>query len=380
MSTASNTGTAILGAGIFAKEAHLPALQALGPLAPKLKAIYSRSEKSAREFAAEATTLLNATPDVYFDGNPSSNLDALLARSDISSVIIILPITQQPSIILKALAAGKHVLSEKPVSADVASGATLIAQYEAQFKPKGLVWRVAENHEAEPGHIAAGRAIAAGKIGKVIFFSSRAVNFIDQDSKWYKTPWRTVPDYQGGFLLDGGVHFVAALRVILPSAMTHLSGFASLNKDWLAPHDTINATIKAADGSHGTFELSFAAPSPSRSDAGGGIIITGTDGWLQVQQMQARDFVHNAEKRVFRITVKSATRDANGVLGPEKEEVIDEPIRGVEMEQASFFAALGGKDDGLGSPLGALKDVAVIEAALTSDGKLMDLEKLIGYF
>src|SRR5882757_7175766 len=116
--------------------------------------------------------------------------------------------------------------------------------------------------------------------------------------------------------------------------MTHLSGFASLNKDWLAPHDTINATIKAADGSHGTFELSFAAPSPSRSGAGGGggIIITGTDGWLQVQQMQARDFVHNTEKRIFRITVKSATRDANGVLGPEKEEVIDEPIRGVEME------------------------------------------------
>ncbi|OAX32162.1 NAD(P)-binding protein [Rhizopogon vinicolor AM-OR11-026] len=382
MSTTSNTGTAILGAGIFAKEAHLPALQALGPLAPKLKAIYSRSEKSAREFAAEATTLLNTTPDVYFDGNPSSNLDALLARSDISSVIIILPITQQPSIILKALAAGKHVLSEKPVSADVASGAALIAQYEAQFKPKGLVWRVAENHEAEPGHIAAGRAIAAGKIGKVIFFSSRAVNFMDQDSKWYKTPWRTVPDYQGGFLLDGGVHFVAALRVILPSSMTHLSGFASLNKNWLAPHDTINATIKAADGSHGTFELSFAAPSPSRSGAGGGggIIITGTDGWLQVQQMQARDFVHNTEKRIFRITVKSATRDANGVLGPEKEEVIDEPIRGVEMEQASFFAALEGKDDGLGSPFGALKDVAVIEAALTSDGKLMDLEKLIGYF
>jgi len=164
--------------------------------------------------------------------------------------------------------------------------------------------------------------------------------------------------------------------------MTHLSGFASLNKDWLAPHDTITTTIKNADGSHGTFELSFAAPSPSRSAAsgGGGIIITGTDGWLQVQQTQARDSVHNVEKPIFRITIKSATRDVNGVLGPEKEEVIDEPIRGVESEQASFFAALEGNDDGLGSPLGALKDVAVIEAALTSDGKLIDLEKLVGHF
>ena len=214
------SGTAILGAGIFAKEgihhdyaylilkvhsltvvqlAHLPALKALGSLAPKLKAVYSRSEKSARLLAAEVVTILNTTPDVYYDDDPSSNLDVLLARPDISSVIIVLPITQQPSIVLKALAAGKHCLSEKPISADVASGIKLIAQYEDEFKPRGLVWRVAENYEAEPGHIAAGRAIAAGKIGKVIFFESRTVNYIDQDSKWYKTPWRTIPDVSSLF-------------------------------------------------------------------------------------------------------------------------------------------------------------------------------------
>lgn len=173
------------------------------------------------------------------------------------------------------------------------------------------------------------------------------------------------------------MHSVAALRVILPSEMTHMSGFASLNKEWLVPHDTINTIIKNADGSHGIFELSFAAPSPSRSDAGRGIVITGTDGWLEVQQTLARDLIRNVEKPIFRVTIKSATRDADGVLGPEKEEVIDEPIRGVELEQASFFAALDGKDDGLGSPLGTLKDVAVIEAALTSGGELIDLEKLI---
>ncbi|KAG1850817.1 hypothetical protein DFJ58DRAFT_914623 [Suillus subalutaceus] len=196
--SASNIGTAIVGAGIFAKEA-------LGPLAPKLKAIYLRSEKSARELAAQATALLDTTPDVYFDGNTSFNLDALLA-------------------------------SEKPVAADVASGVKLIAQYEAQYKPKGLVWRVAENSEAEPGHIAAGRAIAAGKIGKRhFFFSSRTVNFMDRDTKWYTSTWRRF----GLCLrfnrisireLDTGVRSVAALRVILPSAMTRLSGFASLNQ------------------------------------------------------------------------------------------------------------------------------------------------------
>ncbi|KAH7883142.1 hypothetical protein F5I97DRAFT_181984 [Phlebopus sp. FC_14] len=378
MSAVLNSGVAILGSGIFAKEAHLPALESIGPLAPKLKAVYSRSEKSAHDLADEAAAKLRTIPDIYHDGSPAVNLDALLARSDISTVIIVLPITLQPSIVLKALEAGKHVISEKPIAPDVASGVKLITAYEKDYKPKGLIWRVAENWEVEPGYVAAGHAIRAGKIGKVVFFNMRIINYMNQDSKWYKTPWRTVPDYQGGFLLDGGVHSAAALRVMLPSRMTHLSGFASLNVEWLAPHDTINTIIKLADGSHGIFELSFAAPNTSRT-VGNGATITGTDGYLTVGQARVRDPITGGDKTIFRITIKSVTKGEDGKPGSEKEEVIDEPSRGVELELASFFAAaLAGNDDGMGNPRGALQDVAVIEAALNSAGSLIDLEKLIG--
>lgn len=137
---------------------------------------------------------LSSPPGVYHDGDASGNLDALLARSDINAVIILLPITAQPDVIVKALAAGKHVLSEKPVAKDVATGLALIKEYEQKFKANGLVWRVAENFESEPGYRAAGKAIREGKIGKVAFFKLQAVNYIDKDSKWYKTPWRTVPE------------------------------------------------------------------------------------------------------------------------------------------------------------------------------------------
>lgn len=98
------------------------------------------------------------------------------------------------AIILKSLAAGKHVISEKPVGPDVASGAELIKTYFDQYQLKGLIWRVAENYEAEPGIRAAAEAIRDGKIGKVQAFSVRVVGFIDESSKFYKTSWRTVPD------------------------------------------------------------------------------------------------------------------------------------------------------------------------------------------
>lgn len=155
--------------------------------------MYSRSEKSSHEFSDAAAAALGLTPAIYHDGDPAMNLDALLARADITAVIVVLPITLQPSIILKALAAGKHVLSEKPVAPDVAGGISLISTYNEKYR-KNLVWRIAENYEAEPGFRKAGELIATGKIGKVNFFRAVVMNYIDVDNKWYKTPWRTVPD------------------------------------------------------------------------------------------------------------------------------------------------------------------------------------------
>ncbi|KAF8889724.1 hypothetical protein CPB84DRAFT_1837527 [Gymnopilus junonius] len=328
-------GIAILGAGIFAKEA-LP-----------LKAVYSRSEKT-------------------------TDLDALLARTDITAVIVVLPITLQPSIILKALAAGKHVLSEKPVAPDVKQGLDLIATYEQVYKPKGLIWRIAENFEAEPGYRTAGEVIRSGKIGDVIFFKAVATNYIDKESKWYKTPWRTVPDYQGGFLLDGGVHTIAALRTMLPGPLTHLSAFSSLNKDYLKPHDTIQAVVKSGDSFHGIVELTWAFPTPTRPQTDA-FVITGSTGWLSVNQVSKP-----GSGPVYRIVVKSVHKP-NGQPEVEKEEVIEVPSKGVAAELSSFFDKIAGKADvvELGEPLGALEDVAFIQAALNSNGELVDLVKLV---
>ncbi|KZP29864.1 oxidoreductase family protein [Athelia psychrophila] len=361
-------GIAVLGAGLFATLAHLPAIASLGRETPVLlKAVYSRSERSAQNLAATASELKLGKPAVYHDGDASANLDTLLGRSDISAVIVALPITQLPGVIIEALAAGKHVLSEKPVAPDVKTGAMLLATYNSQHKPKGLKWRVAENFEAEPGFRAAGKAIRDGKIGKVICFSSRVVDYIDKTSPCYLAPWRNIPDHQGGFVLDIGVHSAAVLRVILPSPITHISGFASLNKDYLAPHDTIHTIMRCADGSQGIFELSFAAPFPSLTQAGNGVTVTGTCGWLLVTQNQD----------VITTTIRSMTK-VDGELESEKEEVIEEKNwRGVECELKSFLNVIAGEDDGLGNPLGALRDVAIIQAALNSQGKLVDLDKLI---
>ena len=160
--------------------AYLPALKNLSSSA-RLVAVYSRSRKSATDTAdvAKALLQLDNAPDVYCDED--QGVEPLLARADIKAVIIALPITLQPTFIVKCLKAGKHVLSEKPVAKDVQSGLDLIALYEENFKPKSLVWRVAENWEAEPGVRRAAQIIKDGRIGDVRFFRLTSVGYVGLD-------------------------------------------------------------------------------------------------------------------------------------------------------------------------------------------------------
>jgi predicted dehydrogenase len=396
-------GIALLGAGIFAKEAHLPALAALGTSAPPLLAVYSRSRSSAQSLAdaaKETLSYLNAPPDVFYDvdavagtTNEKTGLDALLARSDISAVLVVLPITLQPEIVRKALKAGKHVLSEKPVAPDVKSGLEIIGEYRKEFQKQGLVWRVAENWEAEPAYRKVGAAIKEGVIGDVKWFKSSVWNFVDASSKWYKTPWRTVPEYQGGFLLDGGVHTAAMIRGMLPVVPTHLTGFAALNKAILAPHDTIHSVLKAVgkdkDGKEttlftGTSDMTFASPTETRPP-GDALIIAGTKGWISVNTTYHNGNPFIRARTVKRVKKGSKETISNGEEDEEEdqEEVIETPGSGVRVEFQAFFGAVEnvarGQEavDNLGDPTHALWDVAFIEAALKSDGRLFDFGKLL---
>lgn len=60
-------------------------------------------------------------------------------------MIIALPILSQPKYIEAALSAGKHVLSEKPIAADIKRAEKLLAYYKSDKVKGGATWGVAEN-------------------------------------------------------------------------------------------------------------------------------------------------------------------------------------------------------------------------------------------
>jgi predicted dehydrogenase len=68
-----------------------------------------------------------------------------------------------------------------------------------------------------------------------------------------------MPRYQGGFLLDGGVHFIAGTRLLLGpgNEPIKVSAFTSQVQKHLPPVDTVDAIWKLKSGASGTFSVSF---------------------------------------------------------------------------------------------------------------------------
>ncbi|KAL2134075.1 hypothetical protein VTI74DRAFT_1071 [Chaetomium olivicolor] len=339
-------GIALLGAGIFAREEHLPAIEANPALT--LKAVYSRSQQSAEALAAGSKDPSSVA--IYFDtpAVEGKSLDDLLRRDDIAAVDIVLPILHQPGVVEKAIKAGKHVLSEKPVSGDIESAQKLIAWYEGLGSGKPL-WGVAENFRyMESLRYAAQKVGEVG--GKLATFRLQQNAYVRPDNKYFNTAWRKTPLYQGGFLLDGGVHFVAGLRFLLAATgqdIKQLAGFTALLNEQLIPVDTVHAVALTQDGKSGTIGLSFGTEFKSG---------------LEVEIVTTNGAV------IWNPTgVKTVTRKSEGSEEKAEENKEFPYNSGVTAEVAAFAKAIDASQvEALQTPSEALKDLEILQRLLES--------------
>ncbi|KAH8647553.1 NAD-binding Rossmann fold oxidoreductase family protein [Tricladium varicosporioides] len=216
-----------------------------------LRAIFSRSSKSATAIAKDLEGC-----DVYSKDGELDYKD-LIARKDIDAVIIALPIKDQKEYIRDALLAGKHVLSEKPVLENVKEAVEMIKWYRTEIH--SATWSIAENWRFLKSFNCARDMIT--KLGKIIGFQVRMFDCVQEEWNFFQTDWRKTPTHQGGFLLDGGVHFIAGMRLLLAAQpgneIKQLSANTTLIKPFLPPVDTINACLKTVSGISGVVQLSF---------------------------------------------------------------------------------------------------------------------------
>jgi len=315
----------LVGTGIFARDAYLPALQSLGTTF-EITAVYSRHLENAEAITAKLTHAANAYDD----------LDALLDDDHVEAVALLLPIHVMPDAIEQALAAGKHVISEKPAAPDVATGRKLLDLYHQHHADQ--VWMVAENWRYDPALSHAVEMVRSQEVGAPLICHWPQYIDVSPDNKYYQTEWRRSGAFPGGFLLDGGVHHVAGLRLIL-GEIASVSAVTTQMRPDLPPADTLNAALEFDSGLTGTYSVTYAhgAPWPSA------LYVVCERGALRVQPGEVEITAEDGVCRVER---------ANYV--------------GVERELAAFATAIREGTSHDNTPEAGLQDVAVIEAMLRS--------------
>ena len=133
---------------------------------------------------------------------PMTDVDAMLARDDINSVVVALPNCLHAPMASKALAAGKHVLLEKPMAMTADECQQVIDAREASGKilQVGFVCRFAATVQA------AMNFIEAGRLGRI--YHVRAAMYrrrgIPGLGRWFTTREQS----GGGVMIDLGPHLV----------------------------------------------------------------------------------------------------------------------------------------------------------------------------
>jgi len=169
---------------------------------------------SSLPFLAEVRAICTTSPersarfaDEYGLGTPVASFDELLSRDDVDIIDICTPNTLHCDMICQALAAGKHVLCEKPLCVTPDEAARIV---EAQRQSDRICGMVFNNRFMAP-MLRAKQLIDEGRLGRILSFR---VTYEHNSSTFPdKAPgWKQTAAAGGGVLFDLGSHVIDLIR------------------------------------------------------------------------------------------------------------------------------------------------------------------------
>jgi len=249
---------ALVGAGQVAS-VHLDALRETD--AVELVGIYDQDVERARERAAA-----NGIPRTY------ASWDELL-RDDASQCVgVLLPHDLHERFASEALAAGKHVVCEKPLGQNVAECDRMLAAAQRAGRKLFPVHNRVYGHAVEKMH----EIVAAGQIGQVVL--AQTTGFEGPRTVGVR-PWLATKRGGGGVLMAQAVHPTYALRWMLGDVARVSCQFGDLKVVDMTAEDTAIATLKFASGAIAEMTATFGI---AHGPFDHSITLHGRDGYLHL--------------------------------------------------------------------------------------------------
>ena len=181
----------VLGTG-WGTRISVPALRAEGW---HVAALWSRNAERAEKQAAEL--------DISFATHDAS---ALINRPDIDAVTIVTPTPTHRDLCLQALAAGKHVLAEKPMAMNASEAEEMAAAAESA----GVTAMINFEFRFTPQRLHVQRLLADGYLGSLRH--GMAELYWAPPLAERELNWRSQAAMGGGVLNEHGSHYIDALH------------------------------------------------------------------------------------------------------------------------------------------------------------------------
>lgn len=128
-----------------------------------------------------------------------ASFDEVLADPAAEILVLAVPNELHRPLALAAMAAGKHVISEKPVALSSAELADMIAASEKHNR----LFTVHQNRRWDEDYLMMEKLYRSGELGEVFEVESRV-----QGSRGIPGDWRGHKEHGGGMILDWGVHLI----------------------------------------------------------------------------------------------------------------------------------------------------------------------------
>lgn len=266
-------------------------------------------------------------PELYDDWR------VMLDAGVVDAVLVLAPVALHHQIALDALAAGKHVLIEKPFAVSVRAGRAIVDE----AKKRGLVAGVAENLRYAEGVRAMGWAVGDGLIGQPQLWVSGGIgNEWSPDRIVARTPWRHRKlEAGGGGSIDVGVHLMHFIRYVM-GPVAEVSAYVETMEEERVDRDEFGAVqvcvknevedaflanLRFANGAIGTTFWSWAGRGPATA-LDGGPAVYGTGGCIKGDEIILDDglrartvdlFARRAAPDLRRQFFPAGVRDAFGL-------------------------------------------------------------------
>lgn len=238
---------AIVGSGVIS---HIHAAAIVRHPRLRITAVVDPDPVANAALAAAVVALGQPRPAEYAD------LATACGSSDVDIAVICTPSGTHADVAEVALAAGKHVVVEKPLDAGLPAARRLAA---AADRASGQLCTVISQHRFDPASVAVHEAIAAGRFGRLTSAVASVPWWRGQeyyDSAGWRGTWSLDG---GGATMNQGVHTVDLLVWLLGEPIELHAYAGQLAHERITVEDVAVTTVRFASGAVAVLHATTAA-------------------------------------------------------------------------------------------------------------------------